>query len=468
MTQKMHRGFLLHYGLMLLLSAIITLIAFAALDFAGSILSNVLVKNRYPAHALMRADYSTIDVSGVTENGGGVQVIDEHYIIVLSSGLDVFPNRVLTPGEFTDFLAGSHAVGIPYSHDIAYSREGRYWLIVTFPTSLRIDFSFAHNTIYSSKDTQGVTGAIVATLILYLLLLSLAALASSRLTALTVTRPLQKLCQSTKRLKEGDYTARVDLKLKNEFLELQNTFNGMAQKLQEETALREQAEKGRRQLVLDISHDLKNPLAAILGYAEYALNHPDEPMDAQRIYLTAIRDNGLRANTLISGLFELSKLESQEFRLQKSRVDLCEYLRRTAAQHISSLDSAGFVYDFDIPEEEAWVLIDESAMDRVLQNLFANALQYNPPSTQITLSLLSKEDVLEICFGDNGMGMDENLAQSIFLPFVRSDMSRYSKTGGTGLGLAIVKQIISLHGGNIRLKTSPGNGCVFFIVLPKV
>ena len=66
------------------------------------------------------------------------------------------------------------------------------------------------------------------------------------------------------------------------------------------------------------------------------------------------------------------------------------------------------------------------------------------------------------------MGMDENLAQSIFLPFVRSDMSRYSKTGGTGLGLAIVMQIISLHGGNIRLKTSPGNGCVFFIVLPKV
>ncbi len=467
MTQKMHRSFLLHYGLMLLLSAIIGLIAFTALDFAGSILSSVLVKNRYPAQSLLMADYRQIDVSGVIENGGGVQVINDQYEIVLSSGLDVFQKRALTPGEFTDFLTGSRAVGVPYSHDIAYSQEGRYWLVVTFPTSLRIDFSFARNTLYPSRDTQAVVGAIVATVILYLLFLSLAAAASSRLTALTITKPLQKLCQSTRRLKEGDYSARVDLKLKNEFLELQNTFNGMAQKLQEETRLREHAEKSRRQLVLDISHDLKNPLAAILGYAEYGLNHPDEPMEAQRTHLTAIRDNGQRANTLITGLFELSKLESPEYRLQKCRVDLGEYLRLTAAQYITGLDSAGFDYDFDIPEEEAWVQIDETAMDRVFQNLFTNALQYNPTGTKITLSLTAKENAFEICFRDSGIGMAEELAQSIFQPFTRADVSRNSKTGGTGLGLAIVRQIICLHGGSISLQTAPQRGCAFYITLPK-
>jgi signal transduction histidine kinase len=467
MTQKIHRSFLLHYGLMLLLSAIIGLIAFAALDFANSILSSVLVKNRYPAQALLQADYRQIDTAGVMENGGGVQVINNQYEIVLSRGLNIFQKGVLTPGEFTNFLTGSRAVGVPYSHDIAYSQEGRYWLIVTFPTSLRIDFSLARNTVYPSKDMQAVIGAIIATVILYLLLLSLAAVASSRLTALTITKPLQKLCQSTRQLQEGDYAARVDLKLKNEFSELQNTFNDMAQKLQEETALREQAEKSRRQLVLDISHDLKNPLAAILGYAEYGLKHPDEPADAQQTYLTAIRDNGQRANTLITGLFELSKLESPEYRLQKSRTDLSEYLRLTSAQHIAGLDSAGFTYDFDIPEEEAWIQIDENAMGRVFQNLFGNALQYNTPGTKITLSLTIKENALEICFRDNGIGMAEELAQSIFQPFVRADASRNSKTGGTGLGLAIVRQIITLHGGSVSLKTSLQQGCAFYITLPK-
>ncbi len=464
---KMHRGFLLHYGLMLLLSAIIALIAFAALDFAGSILSNVLVKNRHPARALLREDYRLIDVSGVLEDGGGVQVISDQYEIVRSEGLDVFHKTALTPGEFTDFLASSRAVGVPYSHDTAYSKEGRYWLVITFPTSLRIDFSIARNMVYPSKDTQAVTGAIVATVILYLLLLSLAAAASSRLTALTITRPLRKLCQSTSRLKEGDLTVRVDLKLKNEFLELQNTFNEMAQKLQEETALRERAEKSRRQLVLDISHDLKNPLTAIMGYAEYGLNHQNEPAQAQRTYLAAIRDNGQRANTLITGLFELSKLESPEYRLKKSRLDLGEYLRRVAAHHVAGLESAGFAYDFDVPEEEAWAQIDEDAMDRVFQNLFANALKYNPAGTSISLSLKTKEDSFKICFADNGAGMAEELAQTVFQPFVRADAARNSKTGGTGLGLAIVKQIISLHGGSIRLETSPGKGCSFFIMLPK-
>lgn len=467
MTQKMHRSFLLHYGLMLLLSAVVGLIAFTALDFAGSILSGVLVKSRYPAQALLRKDYQQIDAAGVVENGGGVQAINDQYEIVLSSGLDVFQKHALTKEEFTDFLTGSHAVGVPYSHDIAYCLEGRYWLVVTFPTSLRIDFSIARNTIYPSMDTQKVFGVIVATVILYLLLLSLAAVGSSRLTALTITKPLQKLCQSTRCLKDGDLSARVDLKLKNEFLELQNTFNDMAQKLQEETKLRERAEESRRQLVLDISHDLKNPLAAILGYAEYCLNHPNDTAEAKQTYLTAIRDNGQRANALITGLFEMSKLESPQYHLQKKRADLSEYLRIISARHIADLDSAGFDYDFDIPEEEAWVQMDESAMDRVFQNLFINAMQYNPPGTKINLSLTIQTDAFEVCFRDSGIGISEELAPSIFQPFVRADVSRNSRTGGTGLGLAIVNKIVALHDGSICLHSSPGKGCSFLITLPK-
>ncbi len=467
MTQKMRRGFLLHYGLMLLLSAVVGLIAFAALDFAGSILSQVLVKNQYPAQALLKDDYRLIDASGVVKNGGGVQVVNGDYQVVLSEGIDIFLKKGLTPGEFTDFLTSSRATGVPYSHDIAYSQSGRYWLVVTFPTSLRIDFSLAHNTVYPSRDTQAVVGAIVATAILYLLLLSLAAVLSSRLTALTITKPLQKLCQGTRRLKEGDYTARVDLKLKNEFLELQTTFNDMAQKLQEEKALREQAESSRRQLVLDISHDLKNPLAAILGFAEYGLMHTDDLHRDGHAWLKAIQNNGMRANALITGLFELSKLESPEYHMDKKRMDLCEYLRAMAAQAVEALDRADFTYDFDIPETEVFVQADDKALDRVFHNLLSNAVQYNPKGTSVSLAITENENDVEIVFRDNGTGMREDLAQTIFMPFVRADSARNSQTGGTGLGLAIADKIIALHGGAIRLKTAPGQGCLFRITLPK-
>ncbi len=467
MTQKMQRGFLMHYGLMLILSAVVGLIAFMALDFADSILSNMLVKNQYPAQSLLTDDYRQIDTSGVLQNGGGVQVVNVDYQVVLSRGLDLFQKASLTPEEFTAFLTGSHAVGVPYGHDIAYSSTGRYWLIVTFPTSLRIDFALTRNTQYLSKDAKAVGGAIAATAILYLLLLSLAALLSSRLTALTVTRPLQKLCQSTRRLKDGDYNARVDLKLKNEFLELQNTFNDMAQKLAEEKNRREQAQASRRQLVLDISHDLKNPLAAILGYAEYGLEHSGDMQKDGHAWLSAIANNGRRANALITGLFELSKLESPEYRIDPKKTDICEYLRTMAAQAIGALDLAGFSYDFDIPEKEVYVLADEKALDRVFQNLIHNAVQYNKKGTAVSLSLHEREQGVEIHLRDNGIGMDEALAQTIFQPFVRADAARNSKTGGTGLGLCIADKIIGLHGGSIRLTTAPGKGCCFLIRLPK-
>ena len=467
MTQKLQRGFLMHYGLMLVLSAVVGLIAFMALDFADSILSQILVKNQYPAQSLLKDDYRQIDATGVLENGGGVQVINADYQIVLSQGIDVFEKMSLTPEAFTSFLTGSHAVGVPYGHDIAYSSVGGYWLVVSFPTSLRIDFALARNTHYPSKDAKAVGGAIVATAILYLLLLSLAALLSSRLTALTVTKPLQKLCQSTRRLREGDFNARVDLNLKNEFLELQNTFNDMAQKLQEEKTRREQAEASRRQLILDISHDLKNPLAAILGYAEYGLKHIADIQKDGRAWLAAMDNNGRRANALITGLFEFSKLESPEYHMDKKQLDLCEYLRAMAAQYIDTLDLAGFSYDFDIPEREVPILGDEKALDRVFHNLIHNALQYNPKGTTVSVSMHVTENEAEIIFRDNGIGMEETLAETIFQPFVRADAARSSKTGGTGLGLAITAKIIALHGGNIQLKTAPGQGCSFLIKLPK-
>jgi signal transduction histidine kinase len=107
-------------------------------------------------------------------------------------------------------------------------------------------------------------------------------------------------------------------------------------------------------------------------------------------------------------------------------------------------------------------------LSRVFENLIANALQYNRPGTKIEIGLEEFPDVVEISFRDDGVGMPKDLAEGVFRPFVRGDLSRNSANGGTGLGLAIAQRIVHAHGGPIRLKTEEGQGAEFRIKVPKM
>lgn len=456
-----------NYILMFVLSLILAAGALALLDFSDHVISTTLMKNQFRAADLIREDYLEIDAAPVVNNGGGIQVISRAFEIVRTEGLDTIQKETLTPAEFTDFLTNSRRVGVKYSYDVAYSPAGQYWLVVTFPTSVRIDFAVVHNEDYPSADSRSVTGYIAAVLIFYLLLLALSTLLYSRITSIGVLRPLRKLVGGTKRLRDGDYSARVKLNLKNEFRELEDTFNAMAERIEKETILREQAENRRRKLILDLSHDLKSPLAGIMGYAELCLGKELRPEERES-FLKIILENSRRADRLLKDLFELSKLDSPEFRLEKSRTDLSEYLREEMAKYLPLLESAGFGCAFQIPEEELPALIDEAQMDRVFQNLVDNAVRYNPPGTNLSVTLEEQADAYALTFRDDGTGMPEELSEEIFSPFVRADEARNPQTGGTGLGLAIVKKIVEAHGGSVQLQTAPGKGCAFLLLIPKI
>jgi len=460
--------FLKNYIIMFVISTIIALVAFLLLDFADDVISKTLVKNKYTAEILMQDDYTTIDTAPVIKNGGGVQVIDRNYDVVFSSGLNTFEKRDLSAAEFTEFLTQSRKVGIPYSYSIEYNPEKKFWLVVTFPTSIRIDFAIVHNWEAASRDMDNVAGVLVAVLLLYLLLLAVSTVAYSKITSLSIINPLRSLCATARRLRDGDYSARVDLNLQNEFGELQDAFNSMADRIQREISLRKQSEENRKKLVLDISHDLKNPLASIMGYAELCRDNKQLSKEELESYLKIIHENSSRANQLIVDLFELSKMESSEFKINKSSIDVSEYLRETMGAAIPLFDQAGFAYEFAIPEREIAANIDTGMMDRVFQNLVQNVVQYNPRGTKVTVSLTESTDDISITFKDDGVGMPEEIAEKVFQPFVRADSSRNSQTGGTGLGLAIVEKIVSAHGGSISLETAEGRGCEFLIRLPKI
>lgn len=466
MKRKLSNQFLVNFVVILLLTILATVLAFVLLSFASNLISDSLAKNQYPAASLIQEDYRQIDASAVVEKGGGVQVVNQAYRVVYSSGLDTLGKSQLSAGEFTAFLTESKEKS--YHYDIAYEPKGEFWLIVTFPTSIRIDFSVIHNEEAFAGDSLRVGLIIALVAFIYLTTLALFTFVYARITATGITVPLQKLRDGTRLLREGDYSARVDLHLKNEFAELQETFNDMAARIEEETALRKKSEEDRRRLILDVSHDLKSPMASIQGYAELCMNKPNLTEEERQTYLQIIHQNSRRASKLLTELFELSQLSSPDFALKTVPTDLPEYLRQACGGFVPQLEQAGFEYEFHIPEESSFALLDGDKFGRILQNLMDNALRYNPPGTRVSLRLTVKEDEAVIDLWDDGIGIPDHLAEDIFKPFVRADHSRSTETGGSGLGLSIAKKIAEAHGGRLELLFHNDKGSFFRMVIPRI
>ncbi|HHY82729.1 MAG TPA: HAMP domain-containing histidine kinase [Clostridiales bacterium] len=466
MKKKISNQFFRNFLVIFLLTILDTILAFMLLSFASGLIAGSLAKNRYPASAIVKEDYNQIDASAVVENGGGVQVIDKECRVVYSKGLDTIGKDKLTVEEFTAFLKDSKSK--PYHYDILYHPEGRFWLIVTFPTSIRLDFALVYNKAAAAGDLMRAGWVIAFVVLIYLSILALFAFIYSRITAASITIPLHKLCDGTRLLREGDYSVRVDLRLKNEFAELQNTFNDMAARIEHEISLRKKSEEDRRRLILDISHDLKNPMSSIQGYVELLMKNSDITKQERDQYLEIILNNSKRANRLLMELFELSQLDSPEFSLKLERTDICEHIRQICGELVPQLEKAGFEYDFNIPEDSIFALLDLDRFSRLIENLASNAIRYNPKGTLVTVSLALKGNQIFIDLSDDGIGIPDHLAEHIFKPFVRADDSRNSKTGGSGLGLSIAKKIANAHGGDLTLLPGKSKGSTFRITIPAI
>lgn len=466
MKRKLSNQFLRNFLVIFLLTILATALAFVLLSYASGLISGSLAKNQYPARAIIKEDYKLIDASAVVQRGGGVQVVDKEYRVVYSSGLDTIGKDKMTTEEFTAFLAESQSK--PYHYDILYQPKGEFWLIVTFPTSIRLDFSLVHNKDASAGDIMWASWAITFVVLSYLLIIALFAFIYSRITAASITIPLRKLSDGTRLLREGDYSVRVDLRLKNEFAELQSTFNEMAARIEHEISLRKKSEEDRRRLILDISHDLKNPMSSIQGYAELLMKKTGLSEQECREHLEVIMNNSKRANRLLTELFELSQIESPEFTLKLVRTDICEYLRQICGELVPQLERERFKYEFDIFDESVFAMLDIDRFSRIIQNLANNAVRYNPPGTLVVVSLRVQNHQVVIDFSDDGIGIPAQLVDNIFKPFVRVDDSRNSQTGGSGLGLSIAKRIAVAHGGDLTLSLKENKGSTFRITIPTI
>lgn len=466
MKSKLSNQFFSNFLVVFLMSLMITALSVPLIGLGSRIVSGVLAKNRFPASELMRDDYRMIDTAPVVENGGSVQVVDDDYRVVLAAGKDATLSKQLTASDFTEFLVTSKSKEIPFHHDVLYNEQSHFWLIVTFPASIRIDFMLTWNPGAATGDFEKTVLILIAVALIYIVFLVVLTLVYSRITARRITDPLRKLADGTRLLREGDYSARVDLRLNNEFAQLQDTLNDMAERIQEEMALRQKSEEDRRRLILDISHDLKNPMSGIQGYAELLMKSPDIP-EAQRTHcLSMILSGSERANRLLNELFEISQLDSPDFVMKPERTDLCEALRQVCGELVPRLEEAGADFDFDIPEDSVPVMLDRERFGRIIHNLADNAMRHNPPGTRLDISLKTREGQALIEVSDDGIGIPDDLARNIFKPFMRGDEARGAQTGGSGLGLSIARKIALAHGGGLDLAREKSKGSTFLLTLP--
>lgn len=279
--------------------------------------------------------------------------------------------------------------------------------------------------------------------------------------------PIRTLLKGVTEISNGNYDVRVKSEKINEFLELSNGFNNMAETIQNEQKENKKLEKMREDLILDISHDLKNPLASIMGYSETLINAEDLTNDKINEYLTIINRNSYRANKLINDLFEFSLYNNTDYKFNLEKRDICEMLREIIANFIPEFDHKEFTYDFDIFESSYYVMADEEKIYRAINNILDNKVKYNKKGNTISIKTEIHDNRFFIKFCDNGDSIPDQYKESIFNPFVRVDKSRNSKTGGTGLGLSITKRILNKHNGDIRILDSKV-GTNFEMYLPLI
>lgn len=293
----------------------------------------------------------------------------------------------------------------------------------------------------------------------------------TRMTAIKILRPIECLTNAVREVGNGQYDINAEFEAKYELGQLKEALLAMSKKIQEEDRLRTQSEADRRQLVLNISHDLKTPLTNIRGYSETALSQYANTDETLKNYLTIIQNNSIKADTLLKNLFELSRIENAGFVPNLTSQDIGEVIRRILTDYIPELEAAGIEYDIEIPPELIIVHVDEALIRRAFSNLLDNSIRYLAGIQNPMLSIgVAHEngDMVGITVTDNGPGIPEELREKVFKPFVTTDQSRNRSVDGTGLGLAITRAIIEKHKGTVSVIDRPTQGASFEILLPMI
>lgn len=272
-----------------------------------------------------------------------------------------------------------------------------------------------------------------------------------------VVRPVRMIARGAQRIARGAHDARVPVRGTDELAQLAVAFNDMAASLQ-------RAEDIRRQLLADVAHELRTPLATVESYLE-AMSDGVLPTDNEN--WAAIRGETARLNRLVNDLQQVSQAEAHQLDLHLSPTLPGALLDSAIKAARPIYEAQGVKLALDVQPRLPTVEVDDERIAEALGNLLTNALRHTPSGGEVTASAGRLDNHIVIAIADNGDGIATEHLERIFERFYRVDPARSRVSGGTGIGLAIVRAIIEAHGGTVIADSEgPGRGATFTVRLP--
>lgn len=286
-------------------------------------------------------------------------------------------------------------------------------------------------------------------------------------------RPLERSVVSIGKVSEeiasGSLGKEVPIVGPTEFRQLAEQFNTMSRKLKGSFDQIQQAESTRRELVANIAHDLRTPLAHLQSHAEAIQDGLLQDKEHFNKYIQTIRSESIRLGELVNDLFELSRIDAGEEPYVPHRVVLEDVIVQTLNAYAPILDKKRLQVEVSLPEPSPIVLSMDMMLRRILGNLIENAIRHSPVEGTLTLSVEVQSRIeLTVRLRDEGEGIHLEERDKVFQRFYRTDQSRKRDGSGSGLGLAIARSLVEKQGGQIGVEPAASGGSVFWFTVPIV
>ncbi|PFU80997.1 two-component sensor histidine kinase [Bacillus cereus] len=420
--------------------------------------------NNLKASEIVRENFETINSESIESFGGWVEILNENLQVIYTKGEKKDKLLSYSKREFTTLFFDNDQ--LPYYSSVATfvteKGETLYCIVKVPKKAIKYEYTF------SDKNEEYVYvfyKILLSTIVLFFVFFSINVYIFSRQIARKITRPLDKLATGFEEIASGKYDKRLNYETYFELMQIQHSFNVMSEKLDKIEKEKKRLEETKQKMLVDLSHDLRTPITTVQGYVEaLQLGIITEKIERERT-LNVIYNKIRIIAVLTEDIFELSKLEHSDYPFEVHPTDVSEFIRELLVEYYDLFQAKCLILQYQIPSKEVIAPINNRLLYRAISNIISNALQYNAAGTTVFVSLIEDKTKVYINIIDNGIGIPEDMKQSIFDAFVRVDDSR-ENNGGSGLGLTIAKHIVEKHGGSINLDSTKKK-THFCISLPK-
>lgn len=284
-----------------------------------------------------------------------------------------------------------------------------------------------------------------------------------------VAIPLGQMKIATQNIKDGNLDFELEVETDDEIGQLCRDFEEMRLRLRDTTVEKQEFDKKNKELISNISHDLKTPITAIKGYVEGIMDGVADTPEKMERYIKTIYNKANEMDLLINELTLYSKIDSNRIPYNFSTISVNDYFDDCATDLQIDLEARGIQFNYvNFVDRNVRIIADVEQLKRVINNIVSNSAKYmDKAQKRINLRIKDVGDFIQVEIEDNGKGIGAKELPYIFDRFYRTDASRNSMTGGSGIGLSIVKKIVEEHGGKIWATSKEGTGTIMYFVIRK-